>query len=77
MTIKQTGNRKDNQKNSGTPERPGLLHHYAPSRSGNVAKALLQGNCGVVQTDGYTGYDFLDHCADIQHDLATIKWSPS
>ncbi len=51
----------------GTPERPGLRYYYAPSRSGKVARALLEGYSGVVQTDGYAGYDFLDHAADIQH----------
>jgi transposase len=36
----------------GPPERPCLLYHYAPSRSSAVAKSLLEGYRGVVQTDG-------------------------
>lgn len=51
----------------GLPDRPALLFHYAPSRSGKVAKALLEGYSGVVQTDGYAGYDFLNNIDDIQH----------
>lgn len=51
----------------GTPGRPGLLFHYAPSRSADVARALLKGYSGVVQSDGYSGYDFLDHIPEIYH----------
>jgi transposase len=51
----------------GTPDRPGLMYHYAPSRSAEVAKALLEGYSGVVQTDGYAGYGFLDHIAGVHH----------
>ena len=51
----------------GMPDRPGLMYHYAPSRSGTVAKTLLEGYSGVVQTDGYVGYDFLDHIAGVHH----------
>ena len=51
----------------GAPENPGLFFHYAPSRSSDVAKALLKGYSGVVQSDGYSGYDFLDHITEIHH----------
>jgi len=51
----------------GSPEHPGLIFHYAPSRSSEVAKALLDGYSGAVQTDGYVGYDFLDHIKEIDH----------
>jgi transposase len=51
----------------GSPGKPGILYHYAPSRSATVAKALLQDYAGVVQTDGYAGYDFLDMQPDIVH----------
>ena len=51
----------------GTPDRPGLMYHYAPSRSAEVAKALLDGYSGVVQTDGYAGYGFLGHIAEVHH----------
>jgi transposase len=51
----------------GPPDKPGLLYHYAPSRAGQVAAALLAKYRGVVQTDGYAGYDFLDSAKDISH----------
>lgn len=51
----------------GTPHRPGLIYHYAPSRSAEIAKTLLDGYSGVVQTDGYVGYNFLDHVDGIHH----------
>ncbi len=51
----------------GSPDSPAVLYHYSPSRSSDVARALLKGYKGVVQSDGYSGYDFLDHMPDIQH----------
>jgi transposase len=32
-----------------------------------VAKELLDGYSGIVQTDGYGGYDYLDRQPDITH----------
>ena len=52
---------------SGASENPVVLFHYSPSRSALVAKELLHSYTGVVQTDGYNGYDFLDDCNAIQH----------
>lgn len=51
----------------GRPGHPGVMFHYAPSRSGDVAKDLLKGYSGVVQSDGYSGYNFLDHMPEIDH----------
>jgi transposase len=51
----------------GIPDKPALHHHYAPSRSSQVAAALLADYKGVVQTDGYAGYDFLAAQKDIFH----------
>lgn len=51
----------------GSPDRPGLLYHYAPSRAAAVARALLDGYRGVVQSDGYSGYAFLDHLPEVHH----------
>ena len=51
----------------GPPKNPALVYHYAPSRSGDVAGSILKGYKGVVQTDGYAGYDFLDSLRDITH----------
>ena len=36
------------------------LYQYSPSRSGRVAKEMLQGFSGSTQTDGYSGYNCLD-----------------
>jgi len=51
----------------GAPNSPGLMYHYAPSRASDVAKTLLGKYSGVVQTDGYVGYNFLDHISEIDH----------
>ena len=51
----------------GDPEKPALIYQYHPTRSGDVARAFLHGFQGYVQTDGYSGYDFLDHAEDIRH----------
>ena len=36
------------------------LYQYSPSRSGRVAREMLQGFSGYTQTDGYSGYNCLD-----------------
>jgi len=41
----------------GPPDEKVLLYHYAPSRSGAVPQELLDGFTGILQTDGYAGYD--------------------
>ena len=51
----------------GDPERKVLIYQYHPSRGGDVARAFLGDFQGVVQTDGYSGYDFLDHVAKVRH----------
>ena len=38
----------------------GVYFHYSPSRSGQVAQSLLDGFQGLVLSDGYGGYDFID-----------------
>ncbi len=45
----------------GPPDRPIVIYKYHPTRAGQVAKDLLEGFKGIVQTDGYEGYSFLDH----------------
>lgn len=39
------------------PEPPGVAFTYAPGRSGNYASQILQGFEGVLQVDGYAGYN--------------------
>ena len=41
------------------PDPPGVVYVYAPGRAGKYARAALQGFQGVLQVDGYTGYDAL------------------
>jgi transposase len=51
----------------GTREHPGILFEYHPTRAGDVAAAFLKGYKGVVQTDGYSGYGFIDRSLEIIH----------
>ena len=51
----------------GDPENPVLIYQYHPTRGGAVAKAFLRDFEGFVQTDGYSGYEFLDHEEKIRH----------
>lgn len=39
------------------PERKATLFEYAPGRSGSVIEGLLEGYKGVLQCDGYKGYN--------------------
>jgi len=51
----------------GGPKKKILLYQYHPTRAGDVASAFLRGFEGYVQTDGYSGYDFLDSVPGIRH----------
>jgi len=51
----------------GDPDKPVLIYQYHPTRSGDVANAFLRDFQGYVQTDGYSGYNFLDHEKEIHH----------
>ena len=42
------------------PEKNIALYQYNPSRSGRVAKEMLQGFSGYAQTDGYSAYNCLE-----------------
>ncbi len=41
----------------GPPDKPAVLFDYDPSRSGAVPVRLLDGFAGVLQADGYSGYN--------------------
>lgn len=41
----------------GPPGQPLILYHYDPGRGSAVAKELLEGFAGYLQTDGYDGYN--------------------
>ena len=51
----------------GPPDRPIILFRYHPTRASEVIRDWLADYQGVVQTDGYAGYDFLDHQKGITH----------
>ena len=51
----------------GAPNAPSFYFHYHKSRAREVVKGFLDGYTGVVQTDGYVAYDFLDTKTDIRH----------
>lgn len=51
----------------GTPDKPIILFQYHPTRAGDVASKFLNGYQGIVQTDGYAGYDFIDTIRGIIH----------
>lgn len=50
----------------GDPNKPVLIYQYHPTRSGDVVREFLRDFQGVVQADGYKGYDFLDHVKGIR-----------
>lgn len=43
----------------GGADPPGVVYCYAPGRGGNHAEAILSGFAGVLQVDGYQGYNRL------------------
>jgi transposase len=49
------------------PERKIVLFHYDVSRSASVPKELFEGYQGILQTDGYAGYDSLGAQPGIVH----------
>jgi transposase len=52
----------------GDPKKPILIYKYHPSRAGSVAMNFLGKDFqGYIQTDGYSGYNFLDDMADVVH----------
>lgn len=51
----------------GGPNAPGVYFEYDPTRSSQVAKRLLEDYEGIVQTDGYAGYDFIEATLEISH----------
>jgi len=51
----------------GDPNAPSLYFHYHQSRASEIAVSFLGEYQGVVQTDGYVAYDFLDHKKEITH----------
>ncbi len=44
----------------GGRDRPTILFHYHQSRAGKVAENILHGYKGIIQTDGHSGYNFIE-----------------
>ncbi len=44
----------------GPPGKPAVIFQYEPTRSSQVAREALKDYQGAVQTDGYSGYNFLE-----------------
>lgn len=62
QVLKETGKVATSDKwmwliRGGPPDRPVVLFHYDASRSEEVPSRLLEGFEGVLQTDGYAGYN--------------------
>ena len=62
QVLKETGKAAQSDKwmwviRGGPPDQPVVLYHYDPSRSEEVPLRLLDGFEGVLQTDGYAGYN--------------------
>jgi transposase len=51
----------------GPPDQPVVLFHYDPGRGAEVAKRLLVGFKGYLQTDGYDGYNDAVAVGDLTH----------
>ena len=51
----------------GARGKPGVIYEYHPTRAGDVPKEFLSGYSGYVQTDGYSGYNFIEGSKDIVH----------
>ena len=61
QVLKETGKSAQSDKwmwviRGGPPDKPGVMFHYDPSRSGQVPVRLLDDFSGVLQADGYSGY---------------------
>ena len=73
QVLKETGKRAQSKsylwlQRGGPPEQPVVLYHYDPGRGADVAKRLLDGFKGYLQTDGYDGYN----AAVVENDLIHV-----
>lgn len=78
QVLKEKDRKAQNQsymwvQKGGPPDKPAILYHYDPSRSGKVAQELLAGYEGALMTDGYEAYNAvvqenaLDHLCCMAH----------
>jgi transposase len=62
QVLKESGKKAQSKsylwlQRGGPPQQPVVLYHYDPGRGAGVAKRLLEGFKGYLQTDGYDGYN--------------------
>ncbi len=62
QVLKESGRKAQSKsylwlQRGGPPEHPVVLYHYDPGRGAKVAKRLLEGFKGYLQTDAYDGYN--------------------
>ena len=62
QVLKESGKKAQSKsylwlQRGGPPQQPVVLYHYDPGRGAGVAKRLLAGFKGYLQTDGYDGYN--------------------
>jgi len=65
QVLKEEGRKATSQSwmwifRGGGTDRPTILYHYHHSRAGKVADNILAGYKGYIQTDGYSGYNFIE-----------------
>ena len=73
QVLKESGKKAQSKsylwlQRGGPPEHPVVLYHYDPGRGAEVAKRLLAGFQGYLQTDGYNGYN----AAVVENDLIHV-----
>ncbi len=72
QVLKESGKKAQSKsylwlQRGGPPEQPVVLYHYDPGRGAGVAKHLLAGFKGYLQTDGYDGYNAVVASNDLVH----------
>ncbi len=45
---------------TGAQKNPTILFNYAPSRAGKIPQEIFEKFAGYIQTDGYSGYNFIN-----------------
>jgi transposase len=72
QVLKESGRKAQSKsylwlQRGGPPEHPVVRYHYDPGRGAGVAKRLLEGFEGYLQTDGYDGYNAVVAANDLIH----------
>jgi transposase len=69
QVLKEPGRRADQQSyvwvfKTGSADRPTILFNYSPSRAGKIPKQIFKDFKGYIQTDGYSGYSYIEDNED-------------